>query len=64
MKFFFQERPNRPFIPNLSHFPTAVSRGYKPIFLHKIVGGYLQKTCKLPMSQPLIHIHEGEMAFF
>ncbi len=46
-KVFFQERPNGPFIPNLSHFPTAVLKGYKPVFLHKVVGGYLQKSCKL-----------------
>ncbi len=36
---------NGPFIPNLSHFPTAVWRGYKLIFLYKDAGGYLQKSC-------------------
>ncbi len=25
----------------------VIFRGYKPIFLHKVVGGYLQKSCKL-----------------
>ncbi len=61
MNLFFQERPNGPFIPNLSHFPTAVWRGYKPIFLHKVVGGYQQKSCKLCHRYWFTYVYDEEI---
>ncbi len=41
--FFFQEWPNGLFIPNFTHFPTAVWRGYKPIL-------YFDQMVPLPMK--------------